>query len=208
MRGMFGALDGSEGFAKGLAGGSITRRNLVGAAGVVGALAVFGSCGALARAKESAQADSVGSAGAEASSAEGASESAATGDAAYAGDTIYIHDVLHCKPGTGKEIYDRYVAEYVPGALERGMTLTHVYVNPPIWLSDDYANNTIEFVWSVAGMMGWAQMVGVSRYSTDVAPALIEFWQGMDKELESRQRFLSGPDGDVDSLTNWSRLGV
>lgn len=121
-------------------------------------------------------------------------------------DTIYIVDVIHCKPATGKEIYDHYMANYVPDAKNRGMTLVAANVNPPIWLTDDVSNNTLEFVWSVPGMMGWAAMVGVSRYDPEMSQKLIEFWYDMDDRVLSRTRTLSGPDYDVESLTTLARL--
>lgn len=131
-----------------------------------------------------------------------------TGEAEVAADTIYIVDVLHAKPGDGKALFDHYMDKYVPGAEARGMTLVHSNVNPPIWLEDDTANNTLEFVWSVPGMMGWAGMVGVSRYDPEVGPALIDFWYDIDDRVESRTRTLSAPDTDVESLTTLARLNA
>lgn len=124
------------------------------------------------------------------------------------GDTIYIVDVLHAKPGDGKALFDHYMSEYAPGAQQRGMTLVHTNVNPPIWLNDADANNTLEFVWSVPGMMGWATMVGSSRYNPEVAPGLIEFWRAVDDRVLSRTRTLSAPDTDVESLTKLEKLGA
>ena len=121
-------------------------------------------------------------------------------------DTIYIVDVIHCKPATGKEIFDHYMADYVPDAKNRGMTLVASNVNPPIWLTDDVSNNTLEFVWSVPGMMGWAAMVGVSRYDPEMSQKLIDFWYDMDDSVISRTRTLSAPDTDVESLTTLARL--
>lgn len=121
-------------------------------------------------------------------------------------DTIYIVDQIVCKPGDGKAMYDNYVENYIPGATERGMTLVSTSVNPPIWLTDDDSNNTLEFVWSVPGMMGWATMVGTSRYAPGIAEDLIQFWYDVDDRVVSRTRTLSAPDTDVDSLTTLARL--
>ena len=57
-------------------------------------------------------------------------------------------------------------------------------------------------------MMGWAGMVGVSRYSADIAPKLIKFWRAMDERLVGRTRTFSAPDTDVESLTTLARLGM
>ena len=81
-------------------------------------------------------------------------------------------------------------------------------MNPPIWLTDDYANNTLTFVWTVKGMMGWAMMVGAARYTPGIAENIIAFWRDMDEKLESRERTLSGPEADVESLTTLARLGM
>lgn len=129
-----------------------------------------------------------------------------TGEAA--GDTIYIVDRIQCKPGDGKAMFDHYMSEYAPGAQERGMTLVNSSVNPPIWLTDSDSTNTLEFVWSVAGMMGWAGMVGVARFDPEVAPKIVDFWYGVDDRVLSRTRTLSAPDSDVESLTTLARLGA
>jgi hypothetical protein len=123
-------------------------------------------------------------------------------------DTIYIIDELHCKPGDGEALYKHYMENYVPDAEARGMTLASTHVCPPIWLSDDISSNKLTFTWSVAGMMGWAGMVGISRYDPEVAPKLIAFWQDIDKRVLSRARTLSGPETDVESLTTLARLGA
>lgn len=133
---------------------------------------------------------------------------AALADEPAGGDTIYIVDRLYCKPATGKEIFDLYSERYIPGALERGMTLVAQTVQPPIWLEDEVSNNTLTFVWSVPGMMGWAAMVGVSRYDPQVSQELIAFWRDMDERLESRERTFSSPEDDVMSLTTLERLGA
>lgn len=124
------------------------------------------------------------------------------------GDTIYIVDVLHCKPADGEALYRHYRENYVPGAEARGMTLVNESVNPPIWLTDDVSSNTLEFVWSVPGMMGWAAMVGVSRYDPEVGPALIDFWRGVDDRVLSRTRTLSAPESNVESLTTMAALNA
>lgn len=124
------------------------------------------------------------------------------------GDVIYVVDVLHCKPGDGEALYRHYRKNYVPGAEARGMTLVNASVNPPIWLTDDASSNTLEFVWSVPGMMGWAAMVGVSRYDPEVGPALIDFWRDVDDRVLSRTRTLSAPESDVESLTTLAALNA
>ena len=177
---------------------SVSRRNFV-KLGAAGASAV--ALGALSAGVALAE----GGAGTEGAP----DESEASAQGASTTDTIYIVDVIHCKPGDGKDMYDHYMNDYVPGAEERGMTLVNASVNPPIWLTDEVSNNTLEFVWSVPGMMGWAAMVGMSRNGDpEVRDAIIEFWRGVDDRVLSRTRTLSAPEADVESLATLARLGA
>ena len=139
---------------------------------------------------------------------EGQDAPAAVENAETQGDVIYVVDVLHCKPGDGEALYRHYQKNYVPGAEARGMTLVNASVNPPIWLTDDASSNTLEFVWSVPGMMGWAAMVGVSRYDPEIGPALIDFWRDVDDRVLSRTRTRSAPESDVGSLTTLAALNA
>jgi hypothetical protein len=123
-------------------------------------------------------------------------------------DTLFVVDELHCKPGDAEAVYKQYMESYAPGAEARGMTLVSATVCPPIWLTDEVSSNELTFTWSIAGMMGWAGMVTVARYDPEVAPALISFWQDIDKRVVSRTRTLSGPESDVESLTTLAKLGA
>lgn len=182
-----------------------SRRTFVKAAGIGASAAALGT---LALAADVAHADEAASSASDAATSTEPAAAPEAGSEAYAGDTIYIVDVIHCKPGDGQAMYEHYMNDYVPGALERGMTLVHDNVNPPIWLTDDVATNTLEFVWSVPGMMGWATMVGASRSLEGVGPELIEFWRGVDERVESRTRTLSAPGSQVESLTTLAHLGA
>lgn len=134
---------------------------------------------------------------------------AAQNAAAYAPNKIYITDTIHCKPGDGQALFEHYMEAYVPDALQRGMTLEMANVNPPLWLVDDVASNTLEFTWSVDGMFGWAGMVGAARNGDPaVRDAIIEFWRGVDERCASRTRTLSAADADVEAFSTLANLGA
>ena len=139
-----------------------------------------------------------------------ADETAEAEDAAEANAyPIYIVDVIHCKPGDGKAMFDHYMENYAPGAQERGMTLVNSSVNPPAWLDDEVAGNTLEFVWSVPGFMGWAMMVGVARNGDPaVRDEIVGFWRGVDDRVVSRTRTLSAPSACVPEPGTAATLGM
>ena len=61
-------------------------------------------------------------------------------------------------PGRAREFIDRYLAEYAPGARERGMTLRDVLVSPPIWFDDQ--PNTVTVIWTLPSAQAWWEMTG------------------------------------------------
>lgn len=64
---------------------------------------------------------------------------------------IYLIDRMVVKPGKGREVHDAYLERLETVAVEKGMTLEHAIVAPPIWLTDAESNNTLEFIWSFEG---------------------------------------------------------
>jgi hypothetical protein len=113
------------------------------------------------------------------------------------GETVYIVDQIIPKPGLGRAFLDAYTQRYAPGARERGMTLEHTWVAPPVWLED--GSNTLFFVWSVKGAKGvWGSLIGGRRGS-----ALDEWWWKDAAEMVvSRERFFLSNPSDIASLTN------
>lgn len=107
---------------------------------------------------------------------------------------MYIIDRVVVRPGRAREFVDRYFAEYVPGAVERGMTLERVLVSPPVWFDDD--SNTVTILWTVAGAQGWWEMTWKGRPDK----ALGQWWAAMDELVESRTRTMAAGADDVDAL--------
>ena len=66
---------------------------------------------------------------------------------------VYVIDRVVTRPGRAREFVDRYLAEYAPGARERGMTLRDVLVSPPIWFADQ--SNTVTISWSLPSARAW-----------------------------------------------------
>lgn len=112
-------------------------------------------------------------------------------------EMIYIVDQITSKPGTGRLCLDAYMQRYAPGARERGMTLEHTWVAPPVWLDD--GSNTLFFVWSVKGVSQvWATLVGPRRTSA----AEEWWWKEIAELISSRERFFLSSPSDIASLTN------
>ena len=82
-------------------------------------------------------------------------------------ETVYIVDQVTSKPGAGRAFLDAYMQRYAPGAKERGMTLEHTWVAPPVWLED--GSNTLFFVWSVKGVSAGLGLSGGVRARTSAA---------------------------------------
>jgi hypothetical protein len=111
-------------------------------------------------------------------------------------ETIYIVDQVTTKPGKAQEFLDIYMADYAPGARERGMTLVHRWVSPPMWLKEQ--SNTLHIIWSVQGAKAWWAMSHGSRRIT----AVKEFWENIKPLIESRHRSFSSDVADVESICN------
>jgi hypothetical protein len=112
------------------------------------------------------------------------------------GETVYIVDQITAKPGAGRAFLDAYMQRYAPGASERGMTLEHTWVAPPVWLDD--GSNTLFFVWSVKGASGvWGSLIGGRR-----GAALDEWWKDAAEMIVTRERFFLSNPSDIASLTN------
>ena len=109
---------------------------------------------------------------------------------------IFVVDRVVTEPGRAREFVDAYVAEYVPGARERGMTLDHLLVSPPIWLDDE--SNTITVTWTVDDVAGWWNMTRLGRPD----PALGAWWERMEPLITERSRSMAAAAEDVEGLGN------
>ena len=110
--------------------------------------------------------------------------------------TIYIIDRMVTKPGMGREVYDRYLEHFEAFAAERGLTLEHAIIAPPIWLVDDVSCNTLEFMWSIVGYPAFA---GAITYGNDEVAA---WWADLEECTVSRDRSYFTSNADLEVLSN------
>jgi hypothetical protein len=107
---------------------------------------------------------------------------------------VYVVDRVVTRPGRAREFVDRYLAEYAPGARERGMTLREVLISPPIWFAD--RSNTVTISWSLPSARAWWEMTWKGRPDS----ALGEWWSGISELLVERTRGVAAAAVDVDRL--------
>ncbi|AMO61434.1 hypothetical protein [Mycolicibacterium phlei] len=107
---------------------------------------------------------------------------------------VYVIDRVVTRPGCAREFVDTYLAEYAPGARERGMTLRDVLVSPPIWFDDQ--PNTVTITWSLPSPLAWWQMTWKGRPD----PTLGAWWDRIDALLLERNRSVAAAAADVDAL--------
>ncbi|MFL0275621.1 hypothetical protein [Mycobacterium sp. SMC-19] len=107
---------------------------------------------------------------------------------------VFVIDRIVTRPGLARRFVDRYLAEYAPGARDRGMTLQSVLVSPPIWFADE--SNTITITWSLPDPLAWWQMTWKGRPD----PALGQWWSEIDELVAERSRSVAAAAGDVDAL--------
>ncbi|CAJ1510992.1 hypothetical protein [[Mycobacterium] burgundiense] len=111
-----------------------------------------------------------------------------------AGGEVFVIDRVLTKPGRARQFVDRYLAEYVPGAKDRGMTLLNVLVSPPIWFEDQ--SNTVTVTWSLPSPLAWWQMTWQARPD----PSLGQWWSAIDELVIERSRSVAAAAADVDAL--------
>jgi hypothetical protein len=98
------------------------------------------------------------------------------------------------RPGRGREFVDRYLAEYAPGARDRGMTLQDILISPPIWFTD--RANTVTVIWSLPSARAWWEMTWKGRPDPTLGP----WWDGIGELVEERTRSVAAAAADVDRL--------
>ncbi|GAS89860.1 hypothetical protein [Mycolicibacterium brisbanense] len=107
---------------------------------------------------------------------------------------VYVIDRVLTQCGQARAFIDRYLAEYAPGARERGMTLEHVLVSPPIWFDDQ--PNTVTVIWSLPDPLAWWQMTWQGRPD----PSLAQWWSSIAELVRDRSRSVAASAADVDTL--------
>lgn len=110
---------------------------------------------------------------------------------------MYIIDQILCKQGDGSRFLRYYMDNYAPGAKDRGMTLEHTIVSPPVWAAE--VPNTLIIIWSVQpGAMGWGGMASKSRWN----PEIPKFWKKVDGMVQSRHHYISADESALEDLAN------
>jgi hypothetical protein len=107
---------------------------------------------------------------------------------------VFVVDRVVTCPGRAKEFVERYLAEYAPGARDRGMALREVLVSPPIWFADQ--SNTVTISWSLPSARAWWEMTWKGRPD----PTLGEWWSEISQLLVERTRSVAAAALDVDGL--------
>ena len=107
---------------------------------------------------------------------------------------VYVIDRVVPHPGCARKFVDTYLAEYAPGARQRGMTLCDVLVSPPIWFDDQ--PNIITITWSLPSPQAWWEMTWQGRPD----PALGPWRAGVAPLIEQRTRTVAAAADDVDAL--------
>jgi hypothetical protein len=107
---------------------------------------------------------------------------------------VYVVDQVVTQPGRARHFIDCYLAEYAPGARERGMTLRDILVSPPIWF-DDQAN-TVTITWTLPDARAWWEMTWKGRPDASVG----QWWDGVAALISERSRSVAAAPDDVDTL--------
>ena len=107
---------------------------------------------------------------------------------------VFVIDRVVTRPGCARRFVDSYLAEYAPGARDRGMTLRSVLVSPPIWFDDEI--NTITITWTLSSAQAWWDMTWKGRPD----PTLGEWWSRIGELVQDRSRSFAAAADDVDGL--------
>jgi hypothetical protein len=114
-----------------------------------------------------------------------------------AGGEVFVIDRVVTRPGCARRFVDAYLAEYAPGARERGMTLRDVLVSPPIWFDGAAEQtNTVTITWVLPGARAWWEMTWQGRPDRSLG----EWWSRIDELVQARSRSFAASADDVDGL--------
>ncbi|MCV7055094.1 hypothetical protein [Mycolicibacterium gilvum] len=107
---------------------------------------------------------------------------------------VFVVDRVITRPGCARKFVDRYLAEYAPGALTRGMVLRDILVSPPIWFEDQ--PNIVTATWVLSGPQAWWEMTWKGRPD----PTLGLWWDSVGEFISERQRSVAAVAAHVDGL--------
>jgi hypothetical protein len=109
---------------------------------------------------------------------------------------VFVVDHVVTEPGRCREFVDCYLADYAPGARERGMTLRDILVSPPVWFTDQ--SNTVTITWQLPSARAWWEMTWKGRPD----PRLGQWWASVAELITERSRSVASAADDVDGLCN------
>lgn len=107
---------------------------------------------------------------------------------------VFVIDRVITRPGRAKEFVETYLAEYAPGARDRGMSLRDILVSPPIWYDDQ--PNIVTVTWMLPSARAWWEMTWKGRPD----PTLGQWWARIDELVTERSRTVAAAADDVDGL--------
>lgn len=107
---------------------------------------------------------------------------------------VFVIDRVMTLPGCARRFVDAYLAEYAPGARDRGMELRDILVSPPIWF--DNQTNTVTIIWSLPSPQAWWEMTWQARPD----PAIGQWWERVAEMVAERTRSVAADAADVDGL--------
>ncbi|WP_066912610.1 hypothetical protein [Mycobacterium interjectum] len=110
---------------------------------------------------------------------------------------VFVIDRVVTRPGCARRFVDTYLAEYAPGARERGMALRDILVSPPIWFADsDDQVNTVTAIWTLPSPHAWWAMTWKGRPDATLG----EWWARIGELVQERSRSFAAAADDVDGL--------
>jgi len=115
-------------------------------------------------------------------------------------DEVFVIDRVVTAPGCAQTFIDAYLADYAPGARERGMTMWDILVSPPIWFDDQ--PNVVTITWSLPSAQAWWQMTWQGRGDA----ALARWWDSVADLIVDRNRSVAAspenvaPAGDLAAM--------
>lgn len=109
---------------------------------------------------------------------------------------VFVIDRVVTRAGCARAFVDRYLSGYAPGARDRGMTLCHLLVSPPVWFDDQ--PNTVTATWSLPSARAWWEMTWQGRPD----PTLGAWWDAVEELVVERSRSVAAEAHDVDGLAD------
>ena len=114
-------------------------------------------------------------------------------------DPIYVLDELELYPGKLDAFRTALSREYLPGAEQRGMTLLHTWVTPPVEM--DEIPVRVILVWRLEGVPGFWTM-----RSQNATPEIAAWWERCQDFVESRTRRFAAEAEALPGLASDARL--